>query len=123
MLFRSLRRTGTAPEPEPVLADGDLVVDTRRHEASRAGSVLALTSREFELLAFLLTHPGVAWSREELMARVWGWSVGDLSTVTVHVRRLREKVEADPRRPTRLVTVFGIGYRWEPVPPPEGAAP
>jgi DNA-binding response OmpR family regulator len=116
-----LRRTGTTREPASVLADGDLVVDTRRHEASRAGTVLALTAREFDLLAFLLAHPDVAWSREELMERVWGWSVGDLSTVTVHVRRLREKVEADPRRPTRLVTVFGVGYRWEPAPGAEPA--
>ena len=110
-----LRRTGTDVDPEqpPVLADGDLVVDTARHEATRGEEVLALTAREFDLLAFLLAHPGTAWTREELLARVWGWTVGDLSTVTVHVRRLREKVERDPRRPVRLVTVWGIGYRWE----------
>ena len=82
------------------LADGDLVVvDTGRHEATLAGEVLALTAREFDLLAFLLAHPGVAFSRDELLQQVWGWSFGDQSTVTVHVRRLREKVE--PTRPGR----------------------
>ena len=63
---------------------------------------LALTAREFDLLRFLLAHPGIAFSRDELLQQVWGWSFGDQSTVTVHVRRLREKVERDPTRPTRL---------------------
>jgi DNA-binding response OmpR family regulator len=109
-----LRRT---PEPDPVatapLTDGDLVVDPVRHEALLAGRVLALTGREFDLLCFLLAHPGQAFSREDLLQQVWGWSFGDQSTVTVHVRRLREKVEADPNRPQRLVTVWGVGYRWD----------
>ena len=113
-----LRRAGVGQDPEPttVLTDGDLVLDTARHEVTRAGESLALTAREFDLLRFLLAHPGTAWSREDLLERVWGWSVGDLSTVTVHVRRLREKVEADPKQPARLVTVWGVGYRWEPAP-------
>jgi hypothetical protein len=106
--------------PEDITAlgftDGDLVLDVSRHEVRRAGESLALTAREFDLLRFLLAHPGTAWSREDLLERVWGWSVGDLSTVTVHVRRLREKVEADPKQPARLVTVWGVGYRWEPAP-------
>ena len=71
--------------------------------------------REFDLLHFLVANPRTVWSREELLRDVWGWSFGDQSTVTVHVRRLREKVEADPDpAPTRLVTVWGVGYRWEP---------
>jgi len=74
---------------------------------------LALTGREFDLLRFLVTHPGVAWTREQLLSEVWGWSFGDHSTVTVHVRRLREKIERDPTRPLRLVTVWGVGYCWE----------
>ena len=113
-----LRRAGVGQDPEPttVLTDGDLVLDASRHEVTRAGETLALTAREFDLLRFLLAHPGTAWSREDLLERVWGWSVGDLSTVTVHVRRLREKVEADPKQPARLVTVWGVGYRWEPAP-------
>jgi len=110
-----LRRAGerTAPE-QGRLTDGDLVVDLARHEATLDGTVLALTSREYDLLRFLLAHPSKAFSREDLLKEVWGWSFGDQSTVTVHVRRLREKVERDPTMPTRLVTVWGVGYRWEP---------
>jgi DNA-binding response OmpR family regulator len=109
-----LRRT-TGPDPgvPDVLTDGDLVLDSVRHEVTRAGDALALTAREFDLLRFLLSHPGEAFSREDLLQEVWGWSFGDQSTVTVHVRRLREKVEEDPTRPVRLVTVWGVGYRWE----------
>jgi DNA-binding response OmpR family regulator len=77
---------------------------------------LALTSREFDLLSFLLRHPGQVFTRAELMEKVWGWSFGDQSTVTVHVRRLREKIEPDPARPMRIVTVWGVGYRLDPGP-------
>lgn len=109
-----LRRVGERAEPETGrIADGDLVVDSGRHEATLAGEVLNLTSREFDLLRFLVANPGTAFSRDELLQQVWGWSFGDQSTVTVHVRRLREKVESDPTKPTRLVTVWGVGYRWE----------
>lgn len=108
-----LRRTDTSPSVPPVLCDGDLVVDSTRHVATRGGAALSLTGREFDLLTFLLAHPGTAFSREDLLQQVWGWSIGDSSTVTVHVRRLREKVENDPTRPTRLLTVWGVGYRWE----------
>jgi DNA-binding response OmpR family regulator len=109
-----LRRTaGPDPAVPEVLTDGDLVLDSVRHEVTRTGSPLSLTAREFDLLRFLLSHPGEAFSREDLLQEVWGWSFGDQSTVTVHVRRLREKVEDDPTRPVRLVTIFGVGYRWE----------
>jgi len=109
-----LRRTGEpGPQVPEVLTDGDLRVDSVRHEATRDGAVLALTGREFDLLRFLLAHPGTAFSREDLLQQVWGWSIGDRSTVTVHVRRLREKIERDPTRPERLLTVWGVGYRWE----------
>lgn len=107
-----LRRTGHA-DGGGVLVDGDIVVDVDRHVATSAGEPLALTSREFDLLRFLISHPGKAFTREDLLQHVWGWTIGDRSTVTVHVRRLREKVERDPRRPSRLVTVWGVGYRWE----------
>jgi DNA-binding response OmpR family regulator len=107
-----LRRTGERAQPVRV-TDGDLVVDSGEHVATLAGRRLALTGREFDLLGFLVAHPGTAFSRDELLAQVWGWSFGDHSTVTVHVRRLREKVEQDPTRPVRLVTVWGVGYRWE----------
>ena len=113
-----LRRSNAVLPPSRggVLRDGDLVVDVSAHEATRGGQPLGLTLREYDLLVFLLQHPREAFSREELLKRVWGWEYADHSTVTVHVRRLREKVEPDPRRPSRVVTVFGIGYRWDAAP-------
>ena len=115
---QSVLRRAAAPlvaEPRPVsmLADGDLQVDLAAHEVTRGGQRLSLTLREYDLLAFLLQHPGQAYSREELLRLVWGWEYADHSTVTVHVRRLREKIELNPREPTRVVTVFGVGYRYE----------
>jgi DNA-binding response OmpR family regulator len=104
-----------APQPaRGLLRDGDLVVDLAAREVRRADEPLALTVREFDLLAFLMQHPHEAFDRTALLSQVWAWSFGDASTVTVHVRRLREKVENDPSRPRRVVTVFGIGYRYEP---------
>ena len=114
-----LRRAGSVPAAgsTELLVDGDLEVDQAAHRARLRGSELSLTGREFDLLVHLLRHRGRAFSREDLMHQVWGWEFGDLSTVTVHVRRLRAKVEDDPARPTRLVTVWGVGYRWDaPVP-------
>jgi DNA-binding response OmpR family regulator len=109
-----LRRTHDAgPVVPDLLTDADLVVDSARHVATLGGQELALTAREFDLLRFLLAHPATAFSRDDLLQQVWGWSIGDRSTVTVHVRRLREKVERDPTRPERLLTVWGVGYRWE----------
>ena len=102
-----------APSAPDVLSDGDIEVDVAAHQASRGGQPLGLTVREYDLLVFLLRHPRQAFSREELLKQVWGWEYADHSTVTVHVRRLREKVEPDPRNPTRVVTVFGVGYRYE----------
>jgi DNA-binding response OmpR family regulator len=117
-----LRRAGDIARPASGrVIDGDLVVDSDRHEALLADQPLALTGREFDLLRFLVANPGTAYSRDELLQQVWGWSFGDQSTVTVHVRRLREKVEDDPTRPTRLVTVWGVGYRWEAQPNKEHA--
>ncbi len=104
---------GSAP---PVTADGDLVVDRRRRAVTVGGTERPFTTREFDLLAFLVARPGQVFRREELLHHVWGWSFGDSSTVTVHVRRIREKVEADPTAPTRLMTVWGVGYRWDPAP-------
>jgi DNA-binding response OmpR family regulator len=95
------------------LRDGDLRVDRSARQATLADTVLALTTREFDLLAFLLAHPGHAFTRADLLARVWGWEFGDQSTVTVHVRRLREKIEADPTRPRRIATIWGTGYRYD----------
>lgn len=109
-----LRRAGAKPEPSArVVTDGDLVVDPISRIVTQAGERLLLTTREFDLLYHLVGNTGTAFSRDELLQDVWGWSFGDQSTVTVHVRRLREKVELDAARPTRLVTVWGVGYRWE----------
>jgi DNA-binding response OmpR family regulator len=107
--------------PPGPLRDGDLVVDVSAHEAGLHGERLALTSREFDLLAFLLRHPRRAFTRDELLERVWDWTFGDSSTVTVHVRRLREKIEDDPTAPRRIVTVWGVGYRYEPGDPGDDA--
>ena len=95
------------------LVDGELVLDVAAHKASLRGAELALTTREFDLLMFLMSHPGEAFTREQLPEKVWGWDFGDQSTVTVHVRRLREKVEEAPAKPARIVTVWGVGYRYE----------
>jgi len=99
--------------PAPELRDGDLVLKMNARHATLAGTELPLTAREFDLLAFFLTHPGQVFSRQELLEQVWGWDFGDQSTVTVHVRRLREKVEPCPAEPVRVVTVWGIGYRYD----------
>jgi DNA-binding response OmpR family regulator len=107
-----LRRSGPGVESRTITS-GEITVDLAARRASRAGVPLALTVREFDLLAFLIAHPGVAFDRRELLAKVWGWSYGDLSTVTVQVRRLREKLETDPTRPSLLATVWGVGYRWD----------
>jgi DNA-binding response OmpR family regulator len=113
-----LRRTGGSAEPGPAagawLRAGPLAVDRAARRATLDGTELALTTREFDLLAFFLRHPGRVMGREELMKRVWCWEFGDLSTVTVHVRRLREKVEEDPARPRLISTVWGAGYRFDP---------
>jgi DNA-binding response OmpR family regulator len=111
-----LRRTGTVQAAGQTLAKrlvaGDLVVEVAGRTAKLHGADVSLTGREFDLLLHLMTHPGQAFTRERLMRDVWGWDYGDTSTVTVHVRRLREKVEVDPANPVRLVTVWGVGYRW-----------
>jgi DNA-binding response OmpR family regulator len=117
---RLLQRSLPRVEAAPVLVDGDLVVDLSARRAVLAGTELAITSREFDLLAFLVAHPDQAFRRPALLREVWGWEFGDDSTVTVHVRRLREKVEADPSRPLRLETVWGVGYRYRPQGGPRG---
>ncbi|MBB2922200.1 response regulator transcription factor [Cellulomonas cellasea] len=97
------------------VSDGDLVVDLAAHEARLGDDLLALTAREFDLLAFLLAHPRTALTRRRLLDEVWDWEFGDESTVTVHVRRLREKIEPDATSPRRIVTVWGVGYRFDPL--------
>jgi DNA-binding response OmpR family regulator len=112
-VLRRVAGPGPATAEAQVLVDGELVVDVGRRVAHLAGGELALTVREFDLLTFLMRNPATAFRRGQLLEAVWGWSFGDQSTVTVHVRRLREKVEADPAQPRRIVTVWGVGYRYE----------
>ncbi|MER5406256.1 response regulator transcription factor [Streptomyces sp. NPDC002769] len=107
-----LRRARPATSAHPLHAAG-LGLDPAARRATKGSVELALTTREFDLLAFFLRHPGRVFSREDLMREVWGWDFGDLSTVTVHVRRLRGKVEDDPARPRLIQTVWGVGYRFD----------
>ncbi len=112
VLRRSREQPARDAGSEPVL-DGDLRVDVLGRRASMGERELALTVREFDLLAFLVRRPGQVFTRGELLERVWGWDFGDQSTVTVRVRRLREKIETDPTTPTRIATVWGVGYRYD----------
>lgn len=113
-----LRRAGgsvAADGGQPtVVRAGALEVDTDSHEARRDGDLVALTAREFDLLVHFMRHPRRAFRREDLLEQVWGFAYGDTSTVTVHVRRLREKIEDDPAKPRHVCTVWGVGYRFEP---------
>jgi DNA-binding response OmpR family regulator len=107
-----LRRARPVVPPRERLIVGPLGIDAARREARRDGQLLDLTAKEFELLWFLAAHPNRVFSRDQLMDRVWGYSAAlDTGTVTVHVRRLREKLEEDPARPRLLETVWGVGYR------------
>jgi DNA-binding response OmpR family regulator len=110
----SVLRRASPPIALQPRQDGNIRIDPIARAATIDGRPLNLTAREFDLLSHLLHHPGEVFSREQLLSSVWGWEYGDLTTVTVHVRRLREKVEESPSQPTRLVTVWGVGYRWDP---------
>ena len=103
-----------ASEPTGVIAVGDLQIDRPRRELRRGGVPVRLTRKEFDLLVLLASNPGQVFTRSELLEEVWdfAWD-GDTSTVTVHVRRLREKIEDDPSHPRHLITVWGVGYRFE----------
>jgi two-component system response regulator ResD len=110
-----LRRVDTSPAAEPALTFGELSIDPTGRRAALGGEEIHLTQREFELLLFLARHPGQAFTRYQLMDRVWRHGyISDTSTVTVHIRRLRAKLEADPARPRWLETVWGLGYRFQP---------
>jgi DNA-binding response OmpR family regulator len=111
-LLRRSERLGAASMLPRTVAIGELFVDLQARIAQVRGEVLSLTHREFDLLAYLMTHRDQVYTKEALMRRVWGWDFGDTSTVTVHVRRLREKIEQDPSDPRLVVTVRGTGYRF-----------
>lgn len=115
-----LRRTqpeGAQPAEVQVVVNGNLRLDMAARTVHLAGDPLTLTGREFDLLAFLMRNPNQVFTREQLLDQVWGFTfVGDLSTVTVHIRRLREKIEGDPAHPTRIQTVWGVGYKLSAAP-------
>jgi DNA-binding response OmpR family regulator len=112
---RALLRRAEAPPPEAkVLTAGDLQVDLRRRQATWRGQALVLKPKEFDLLVFFLQNCGRAFTREQLLDQVWGYDfAGDTRTVDVHVSWLRQKIEDNPAKPTRLLTVRGVGYRFE----------
>ncbi|MEO6143367.1 MAG: response regulator transcription factor [Dermatophilaceae bacterium] len=112
-LLRRSERLGASSMLPRRVAVGSLSVDLHARTAQLDDAALSLTHREFDLLAYLMTHRGEAFTKEALMRRVWGWDFGDTSTVTVHVRRLREKIERDPSDPKLVVTVRGTGYRFD----------
>jgi DNA-binding response OmpR family regulator len=107
-----LRRARPSRPPQERISLGPLEIDAAKREARREGAPLSLTAKEFDLLWFLASNANRVFSRDQLMHRVWGYSAAlDTGTVTVHVRRLREKLEADPSQPQMLETVWGVGYR------------
>jgi DNA-binding response OmpR family regulator len=112
-----LRRVNAPPAPATgdALRFGTLTIRPDRRQVEVAGHNVDLTAREFDLLVFLTAHPGQVFSRDELLDKVWDWTyASDGGTVTVHVRRLRQKIEADPERPRYIKTVWGVGYKFEP---------
>lgn len=113
-LLRRVDQSRQAPEASAKLCFGPFQLDTERRELLRGAEIITLTLREFDLLHFLLRNVGRAFSRSELLERVWGASFdGYEHTVNSHINRLRTKIEDDPRNPVRIVTVWGVGYRFE----------
>jgi DNA-binding response OmpR family regulator len=113
-VLRRVTATATLGD-QRMLTFGPLVIDPRNHTVTVEGQECGLTGREFDLLFFLARHPRQVFTRAQLLDQVWGYEYyGDASTVTVHVRRLREKIEKDPSEPRWVQTVWGVGYRFEP---------
>ena len=112
-MLRRPRKTASARMAEP-LRSGSLAVDVDAHQASLNGEELRLKPREFDLLALFMRNPGRAFTRDQILEQLWGHDyIGDVRTVDVHVRWLREKIEAEPSTPARIITIRGVGYRFE----------
>ncbi len=111
---RTVMRRSTRPSPrDEHLSFDELEIDASTREVTKAGARIHLTAKEFDLLWFLASHPRRVFSRDQLMDRIWGYDAAvDTGTVTVHVRRLRQKIEDDPSSPRFLETVWGVGYRF-----------
>jgi two-component system OmpR family response regulator len=113
-MLRRARMTGLESAEEGVVNIGNIAIDTSRRRATLNGVMLDLTQKEFDLLAFLARNRGLVFNREQLLERVWGYDyAGGTRTVDVHVRWLREKIEENPAKPNRLITVRGVGYKLE----------
>ena len=113
-LLQRIKQLRASPQAAAVLRFGPFRLDTLRRELLRNEQAVSLTLREYDLLYFLLRHPGRAFSRGELLQRVWGAAFdGYEHTVNSHINRLRTKIEDDPREPRRIVTVWGVGYRFD----------
>ena len=110
-----LRRKGDAAGPAGnVIRAGELLIAPERRSVTRSGEALQLTAKEFDLLHFMASHPDRVYTRDQLLSQVWDYTYGgDTSTVTVHIRRLRAKVETDPEKPRHIKTVWGVGYKFE----------
>jgi DNA-binding response OmpR family regulator len=113
-----LRRTQTGSQAssssDDAISAGPLRIEAAARKVSMAGREINLTAREFDLLIFMARHPGQVFTREQLLDQVWGFTfASDASTVTVHIRRLREKIEQDPTAPQFLLTVWGVGYKFD----------
>lgn len=113
-LLRRPHEVNAEANPAEILRAGDLEVDRAAHAVRKAGAPIAVRPREFDLLALLVSNPGRAYTREQILSLLWGHNyVGDERTVDVHVRWLREKIEDNPAQPTRIVTLRGVGYRFD----------
>lgn len=114
LLRRAKMAEVKVPEEQAILTVGDITIDRNRHRVTVKGQQLELTSKEFDLLAFLVKNESFVFSREQLLEKVWGYDfAGDTRTVDVHIRWLRQKIETDPANPRHLLTVRGTGYKIE----------
>ena len=112
-VLRRVNEDSADPVTRAVLRFGDLLVDPNTRQVTIRDQPVSLTAREFDLLHYMVSSPGRVFTRDQLMEAVWGYTfAADTSTVTVHMRRLREKIEEDPARPHHLQTVWGVGYKF-----------
>ena len=114
-VMRRMKREQVSAESERPLTFGELVINALSRTVTISGEDIPLTAKEFDMLYLLAQHPKQVYTREQLLERIWGGAEYiDPGTVTVHIRRVREKIEVDPSNPIRLVTVWGVGYKFEP---------
>lgn len=119
-LLRRRQASGMSQTSSTPIVVQNLEIDIVNHRASLHGQSLSLTAREFSLLSFFARHPGRGFSRSELLDEVWGAEFDGFDhTVNTHINRLRSKIETDPARPQYILTVWGVGYRFTDIPPPQ----